>query len=318
VLVFDAARVQALASMPALIEALREAFRDPPCQQPPRHALTIPGGRGDRLFLTMPAFGHDGGVVVKLATVYTDNVARGFATIQGAIVVFSAHGAPIAVLDGAMVTRLRTAAASALASSYLSRPDSAKLTLLGTGALAPWMAAAHATVRQLTRIVVWGRRAERVAETIAATRALVAADVRVEAAPSLDAAIHDADIVSSATSSSTPLVRGDSVREGTFIDLVGSFSPEKRECDDDAIRVARVFVDTFEGALSEAGDLLDPMARGVIARDHVKGELTDLVRGTVKGREDDTQVTLFKSVGSAIEDFAAARSFIGNIRVRTD
>ena len=267
----------------------------------------MPGGEGNRQFLVMPAFAPDGSAAVKLVTYSPGNPGRGLPTVQAAIVAFSEDGTPVAVLDGTMVTRLRTAAASALASKYLSHADSSRLTLIGTGSLAPWMAAAHSVVRPIERIDVWGRRPERVAATVEAVRGLVASRVKVHAARSLEESVAAADITTCATSSPTPLIAGRWLKPGSFVDLVGSFSPATREADDDVVRRARIFVDTFEGALAEAGDLIDPIARGVIRREQVEGELADLVRGRAVGRCTAEEITLFKSVGTALEDLAAAQ-----------
>ena len=301
--VFDADQVRERAPLPGLIDCLERMFRDG-AAVPPRAILEMPGGNQ---FLVMPAFAQDGSAAVKLVTYLPGNTGRGLPTVQGTIVVFSPDGTPVAALDGTMVTRLRTAAASALASKHLSRADSSRLTLVGTGALAPWMAVAHAVVRPIERIDVWGRRPERVAATIEAVRELVASRVEVRAASSLEESVCAADVVTCATSSATPLVAGAWLKPGAFVDLVGSFSPSMRESDDEAVRRARIFVDSFEGALAEAGDLLDPMARGVIARERVEGELADLVRGRVTGRRTAEEITLFKSVGTALEDLAAAQ-----------
>lgn len=302
----NAEQVRARAPLPRLVACLEQAFRAP-AAVPRRLDLTQTGGAGDRHFLIMPAFDSDGTTAVKLVTYVPDNAGRGLPTIQAVIVVFSSEGAPLALLDGTMVTRLRTAAASALASKYLSRPESSRLTLVGTGALAPWMAAAHATVRPIDCIKVWGRRPDRVQATIATIREIVAPGVGVIEATSLEDSVRSADIVTCATSSATPLITGRWLRPGTFLDLVGSFTPTAREADDEALRSARIFVDTFEGALSEAGDLIVPLSRGVITRAQVEGELADLVCGRVPGRQRDDEITLFKSVGTALEDLAAAR-----------
>ena len=307
--VLGAAEIRALAPMPSLIEALREAFRNPPTS-PGRQVAPVPGGRGDRLLLYMPAFDAAGGGAVKLATVFPDNGERGLPTIQAALVVFSDTGTPVALLDGAMVTRLRTSAASALASTYLSRADSAHLLIIGTGALAPYMALAHCTVRPIRLVTVSGRREERARQTAAEIRSLVGAKVEVEVASCPDNIAPAADIISCATSSARPVLAGKWLRPGTFVDLVGSFSPARREADDEAVLRSRIFVDTFEGALSEAGDLLDPMARGLIGRDCIEGGLADLVSGRSTGRRGATEIILFKSVGSAIEDLAAAKLIV--------
>jgi alanine dehydrogenase len=315
-LVLDAAQIQRLASMPELIECLRQAFRSG-CVAPVRQVTKIPGGDGKRLLLSMPAFDPQGRGAVKLLTFVPENPARGLPTIQGMIAVFSEEGAAVAVMDGTAVTRLRTGAASALASHYLSRPDSSQLLLVGTGALAPYMAMAHCAARPITRVSVWGRRAERAAATAAAIRACVATGIEVVIADSIERAAATADIVCCATSSTTPLLCGKWLSPGVFVDLVGSFTPTAREADDEVVRRCRIFVDTFEGALAEAGDILEPLARGVISRASVAGELQDLVCGRVTGRLTADELTLFKSVGSAIEDLAAAQLIVAAAAARS-
>lgn len=301
-----AAEICSLTPMPRLIECLREAFRNPP-DAPARQVTPLPGGNGDRLLLYMPAFHRGGSGAIKVATVFPDNNDKGLPTIQAALVVFSETGTPVALLDGAMVTRLRTSAASALASTYLSRTDSEHLVVIGTGALAPYMALAHCTARRIRRISVAGRHEERARDTAVQIRSLVGGAVEVGVATSLDNAVAAADIISCATNSAHPVLAGKWLCPGVFIDLVGSFSPARREADDDAVMRSRLFVDTFEGALAEAGDLLQPLERGLIGRDRIEGELSDLVTGRASGRRGADEIILFKSVGSAIEDLAAAK-----------
>lgn len=307
--VLGTAEIRALAPMSRLIEGLREVFRDPP-DAPGRQLTPVPGGTGDRLLLYMPAFDKEGGGAVKLATVFPDNSAKGLPTIQAALVLFSETGAPVALLDGALVTRLRTGAASALASTYLSRPDSAHLVIVGTGALAPYMALGHCTARPIGRVTVAGRREERARETAAEIRSLVGGEVEVEVATSLEKVVPVADIVSCATSSAQPVLAGEWLRPGAFVDLVGGFSPTKREADDEVILRSRLFVDTFEGALAEAGDVIQPLERGLISRERIEGELSDLVSGRSTGRRGAEEVILFKSVGTAIEDLCAAKLIV--------
>lgn len=309
--IVDPLQIRELARMPALIEALAAEFRSE-CTVPPRTIATVPGG-ADRLLVSMPAFDEVGAVAVKLATVCPGNAAAGLPTVHAVIILFSRSGIPEAIVDGTMVTRLRTGAASALASRYLSRSDSTHLLVIGTGALAPYMALAHCAVRPIERISVWGRNRERAATAQAEIQQLVA-HVKVSLVEDLAAAVATADIVSCATSSAQPVLAGRWLRPGTFVDLVGSFSPTRREADDDVVRQARIFVDTFEGALSEAGDLLDPLERGVIRREQIAGELSDLVHARAPGRTGANEITVFKSVGSAIEDLAAARLILDAAR----
>jgi alanine dehydrogenase len=312
-LVVNAKAIRSLAPMPRLIDCLEAAFRSA-WTVPARSVVDVPGAGQGRLFLSMSAFDNRGAGAIKLVTLFPDHPAKGLPTIQSAIVVFSNTGTPIAVLDGATVTNLRTGAASALASRYLSRHDSAHLVLIGTGALTLYMALAHCAVRPITRISVWGRRPDRAGATAETIRSFVTTDIEIHVPHSIEDAVATADIVSCATSSTTPVLAGRWLKAGAFVDLVGSFSPTKREVDDEVVRRSRIFVDTFEGALSEAGDILEPLARGVIGRERIEGELADLVCGRVTGRQGADEILLFKSVGTAIEDLAAAQLVRGGCR----
>ncbi|MEJ0039598.1 MAG: ornithine cyclodeaminase family protein [Gammaproteobacteria bacterium] len=303
---FSAGEVFALAPMRSVIDCLHEAFRGASFA-PPRQAYPVSGVESGRVLLSMPAFHPDGTSVIKLVTVFPDNPARDLPAIQGVIVLFSATGTPVAMLDGAAVTRLRTAAASALASRYLSRQDSEHLVIVGTGPLAPRLAQAHCLTRRIRRISVWGRRVERAFATVEAIRELVGPGKFVHPTTALAQTVATADIVSCSTSSASPVLEGKWLRPGTFVDLVGSFSPHRREADDDVVRGSRIFVDTLEGALAEAGDLLLPLSRGVISRASIEAELAGLVRGDCAGRADPTERVVFKSVGSALMDLASAR-----------
>jgi ornithine cyclodeaminase len=285
----------------ALVDALREAFVAG-ATAPVRasHAVTA---EGDRLLL-MPAW--DGvGLGVKIVTVFPRNRERGLASVAAMYVLMDgATGHPLALIDGEALTLRRTGAASALASTYLSRPDSRVLLVVGTGHLAPTMALSHCAVRSIDRVDVWGRDYARAQATVEQLREQ---GLAARAVADLDAAFADADIVTCATTSAEPIVRGTSVRPGTHVDLVGAFTPAMRESDDELVRRASVFVDTYAGALKEAGDLVQPIAAGVIAREQVRAELADLCAGRHPGRARDDEVTLFKSVGTALEDLCAAR-----------
>jgi ornithine cyclodeaminase/alanine dehydrogenase-like protein (mu-crystallin family) len=311
--VLSAEQIMARLPMRRLIESLRLAFGRE-CFAPVRQVAKVPGGaQQERLFLCMPAFDSRGAGAVKLLTVFPDNVARGLANIQAVIVAFSEQGTPLAVLDGTVVTRMRTGAASALASSYLSREDSAHLVIIGSGSLAPYMALAHCAVRPIRRVSICARSPQRGAITAAAIRSMVHPAVEVGYAESTAAAVVGADIVCCATSSPTPVLRGEWLAAGAFVDLVGSFSATTREADDAVVQRSRIFVDTFAGAMAEAGDILDPLARGVIDRSRLEGELADLVCARAVGRKTRDEITLFKSVGTAIEDLAAAQMLVADL-----
>lgn len=298
----DAAAVRRLTPMPALIEALRAAFRGDGIA-PPRHAHEVSPSAS---LLLMPAWTPGGSIGVKITTVHRDDSPSVKATY---LLLEEATGRPRAILDGSMLTPRRTAAASALAASYLARPDARTLLMVGTGTLAPHLIEAHASVRPIDRVLVWGRDP---AKAAAIAMQAGAGGLRAEPVADLAAAIGQADIVSVATLATTPLVLGDQVAPGTHIDLVGAFRPEMCEADPATFARARVFVDTREGALDEAGDLLQAIAAGAFTADAIEADLRNLARGAHPGRGADAgAITLFKSVGASLEDLAAAELVFG-------
>jgi ornithine cyclodeaminase len=298
---FDAAETAAALPYPALIDAIEAAFAagwTAPTRH--HHAMARPG-EPDAVLLLMPAWERElGGVKIVNAT--PSAAARGLPTIAASYLLFdAATGAHLALMDGATLTARRTAAASALAARLLARPDSRRLLVVGAGRVAQELPAAYAAALGVEAVTVWSRRPE-------AARAL-AARLRAEgrearAAEDLEAAVKAADIVSCATLSRAPLIRGAWLRGGQHLDLIGAFTPAMREADDDAIRRARVYADT-EAALAEAGELAQPAAAGVLDPAAVRTFRDLCGRGPVARGADD--VTLFKSVGHAVEDLAAAR-----------
>lgn len=305
---FSSDDVHAVLDYAALVDALRAQFAAE-ATAPVRssHAVTP---AGDRLLL-MPAW--DGvSLGVKIVTVFPGNRAQGLPSVAALYVLMDGTtGHPIALIDGEALTLRRTGAASALASSYLSREDASHLVIVGTGALAPFMAAAHSAVRDIRRISVWGRNPAHIDRTVAA---LASQGLPARPATDLARALADADIVSCATTAREPLVRGSEIRDGTHVDLAGAFTTEMRESDDALVARATLFVDTFAGALKEGGDLVQPMLRGVITRESIRAELADLVTGAHPGRRTRDEVTLFKSVGSGVEDLCAARLVAHRLR----
>jgi ornithine cyclodeaminase/alanine dehydrogenase-like protein (mu-crystallin family) len=302
--ILSAADVEAALDWDSLVERLRRAFRRG-AEVPVRHHHEIanPGGPAGTLLL-MPAWQAGRHIGIKLVTIFPDNDSRGLPSVMGAYLLLDGKsGAPIALIDGPMLTVKRTAAASALASSYLSRPDCERLLMVGTGSLAPYLVMAHAAVRPIRNVLIWGRSPDKAARL---AKRLDRPDFRVAAADDLEAAVRGAHVVSCATLSPDPLVRGDWLQPGQHLDLVGAFRPDMRECDDTAIRRARVFVDTRAGALVEAGDIVQPIESGVLDPADVAGDLFELTRGERAGRRFYDQITLFKSVGTALEDLAAA------------
>lgn len=284
-----------------LIPALREMFRTG-CHVPPRHIHQVEAQDARGTVLIMPAW-NDRYLGIKTVNVYPGNAARGLPGLFSVYTLFdAATGQPLAQLDGDVITSRRTAAASALAATYLASRTTAHLLVVGTGRVASLLPQAYGAVFPLTRVEVWGRNpdaAGRLAAGLAAQG--LPAHAVVDA---LDNAIARAPIVSVATLATEPVVRGALLQPGSHLDLIGSFTPQMREADDDAFRHAAVYVDTEE-ALAKSGDLLGPLARGVFQREEV-GTLADLCRDARPGRTHAAQRTVFKSAGTALEDLTAA------------
>jgi ornithine cyclodeaminase len=295
---------RALGDPATLVEALAEAFRDE-AVVPVRHHHEIE--RAHATLLLMPAWtGAGEGEAfcgVKVVSVFPGNGARGLPSVLGTYLLMNGEtGQPLAAMDGTRLTLHRTAAASALAARHLARPDAARMAMVGAGALAPFLIRAHRSVRPIESVALWNRNPEK-AEALAAE--LRAQGLPVAAAPDLEAAVHDADLVSCATLAAEPIVRGAWLKAGAHLDLVGAFNPRMREADDEALRRASVHVDT-RAALTEGGDVMRGIAAGAIREEDVRGTLEDLCRGTIPGRGSPGEITLFKSVGTALEDLAAA------------
>lgn len=308
-LVISAQQVDETLTFPSLVEALRAAFSSGAIQ-PVRHHHTVERASGaDSTLLLMPAWTDfarvaDGYIGVKIVTVSPDNNTIGKPAVMGQYLLMDGRsGQPLALIDGQRLTQWRTACASALAATYLAREDSSRLLVIGAGAIGGFLARAHAAVRPIREIRVWNRTPENAGKTVQTLREL---GFDASVADSLDESTAWADIVSAATISTQPLVSGHNLSPGAHVDLVGGFTPAMREADDETIRRAQVYVDTRAGATAEAGDIVQPLASGVLAAEDIVGDLSELTRGTASGRSSEDAVTLFKSVGAAIEDLAAA------------
>jgi ornithine cyclodeaminase len=311
----DAAQISSVLTPRALVEALREGFRAP-VEVPVRHHHTIARRAGEMAtLLLMPAWhalgdAAQGGafIGIKIATVFPENAKRNAASVEASYMLLDGEtGRPLSVMDGRAITLWRTAAASALAASYLAAKDAQRMVMVGAGALSSYLIRAHASVRPITEVAIWNRdyaKAEAAARSFSGT--VEGRTLRVAAARDLQAAVATADIVSAATLANDPIIHGAWLKPGAHVDLVGGFTPKMREADDEAMRRAAIFVDTKAGALKEAGDLVQPLASGVINQADVRADLFELCRGQHRGRENSAQITLFKSVGTALEDLVAA------------
>jgi alanine dehydrogenase len=303
VLQLDASALAARLDRAALIDALDAAFRGSAVVPARRqYAIAEAGARGGTL-LVMPAWREGASLGIKLVTVFPDNAEKGLPAVAATYLLLDAStGVPRALLDGEELTLRRTGAASALASRYLSAPQASRLAMVGTGQLARHLIESHARVRPIREVRIWGRRIER-ARAVAAS--LHCPQLRVEAVDDLEAAVRWADIVSCATLSQQPLVRGAWLHGGQHLDLVGAFNPQMCEADDEALARAELYVDTRVGALAESGEIVGAIARGVIGQQAVRAELSELASDRFK-RSHPAAITLFKSVGTALEDLAAA------------
>lgn len=290
--------------MKALVEALRAMFASG-CEMPVRHHHTVNvPGEPEATLLLMPAWQTGAHMGVKIAGVFPGNATRGKAAVNAAYVLMSAStGEMLAMVDGGELTARRTAAASALAADYLARKDASHLLVVGTGRLSLNLVEAHASARPIRRVTVWGRSHEKAA---AVAERAAAAGFETDATDDLEAAVGEADIVSCATLSKDALVQGEWLMPGTHLDLVGAFRPDMRESDDEAMRRASVFVDTRAGATKEAGDIVLALQSGALTETAIRAELAELARGEHAGRESESEITLFKSVGAALEDLAGA------------
>ena len=305
--VISADKIDAALEPRMLADALKAAFQTD-IIVPVRHHHDIARPDSDATLLLMPAWTGPSAeapyVGTKIVTIYPANGSKSLPSVMGTYLLIKGDtGEPLASLDGARLTLWRTAAASALASRYLAKPEASRLVMVGAGALAPFLIRAHCSESPIKDVALWNHRPER-AEHVA--QELKAEGLPVRAVQDLESAIRDADIISSATLSNTALIRGAWLKEGVHLDCVGAFKPSMRETDDVVITRASLFCDTRAGALKEGGDYAQPLAAGLISSNDIKADLFDLSRSTHCGRANAKEITMFKSVGTAIEDLAAA------------
>lgn len=303
---FDADATRLPLDFDRLVPALRDAFAAG-AVVPPRHVHEVAAG-GDRgTVLIMPAWSEAGFLGIKTINIFPGNGVRGLPGLHASYVLYDAHtGVPLAQMDGNEITARRTAAASALGASFLARDDAAHLLVLGTGRVAQLLPAAHASVRAIREVHVWNHRPDGARALAAEWRAAGwNAHAVAEGEDGLALAVRAADIVCCATLATTPLVRGEWLAPGTHLDLIGSFTPAMKEADPACFAHARVFVDTDE-APRKAGELLDAIAAGALRVDDIQATLAQLCRGERAGRMTADERTVFKAVGSALEDLAAA------------
>jgi ornithine cyclodeaminase len=304
------ADLRRILTYPACIGVVRKAMIETSRRNvslPLRHGMPLPGGRG--LFGMMYGYlGQPESFGIKLVSLFPGNAQAGFSSHMGLVVLYEAkHGKPAAIMDGSVVTAIRTAAASAVATDALARRDAKTLAILGTGEQAESHLRAIPVVRGITKARVWGRNPEHVKDFIAANAQELRAPI--EPADSVAAAIADADIVCAVTSSPTPILFGRDVRSGTHVNLVGSSFPDRAEADTELVVKSRYLVDYRESALAQAGEFLKAKAEGTVNDGHIVAEIGQVLAGNVTGRVHAEEITVYKSLGIAAQDLAAA-SFV--------
>ena len=301
-IVIDAALTRASLPFDRLIPALREAFTEG-ADVPLRHRHFMPQPDGSTAtILIMPAW-QRAFIGIKIVTIFPENGKRLLPGLFSSYLLCDGEtGRHIALIDGNEITSRRTAGIGALGASFLAREDATKLLVVGSGRIASLAADAFRAVRPIEKVAVWNINEAGAARLVFDLRAK---GIDAYVAHDLERAVGEADIVSCATLAHTPIIKGAWLKPGVHLDLVGSFTPFMREADDEVFRRGRVWIDTYD-ALKESGELLDPIRDGVIKADDIAGSLAELCRGERKGRATDGEITVFKAVGNALSDIAAA------------
>lgn len=302
----NAETVHQALTFPKLVNALQIAFTES-IEVPPRLHFDMenPTASRETTLLMMPAWQAGEVAGIKLVTVAPENSQKNLPSIQGTYILLDVDtGSMKAMMDAPSLTAKRTAAASALASRYLSRENSQTLLVVGTGTLAPQLIAAHASVRPITQVYVWGRDINKAQQVCQQVEHL---NVTCTAVDDLKAYVNKADIISCATLSTEPLIFGEWLQEGQHLDMVGAYRPDMREMDDACLTRSKVFVDNLESAVRETGDIAIPLAEKVIEIADINADLFSLCRKSFEFKRNANDITVFKSVGHALEDLAAAK-----------
>ena len=305
--VIDKQQVEASLDFPSLIAALDKGFSGQ-FSMPKRQVFElIPGDAAHNAFAVLPAWNEEV-IGVKSFTYFPQNSNEGYESLYSKIMLFDRkHGVPLALVDGTTVTYWRTAAVSALASRYLSRENSQTLLFFGAGNLARFMIAAHLSVRPLTKVLVAARNQIK-AEALIAQLEAIYPHIMFSLCGDVQSAVEEADIISCATGAKEPLFDGRWLKAGVHIDLIGNHHKDCRECDTQTVVRASVYLDSIANVMNEAGELLLPIAEGAITEAHIKAQLADLCANKQYARRGEDEITLFKSVGTALSDLIAAHT----------
>lgn len=300
--------VHRLLDYPSLVEGLKAFHLQDIDDSDSIHMHQPLDSGSDSVFLLLPAWQREKAIGVKLITVFPDNEynGSGLPSVQGVYALFDGKdGRPLAVVDGTALTLRKTAADSATGADYLARRDAEVMLMVGAGAMAPHLMMAHKAVRPSIReVVIWNRNGAR-AEKLAGEMRLDG--VTISASTDLEGTARRADVISCATMAEEPIILGDWLKPGAHLDLVGSYQPQMRECDDAAMQRGRVYLDSRFFALEKTGEFCQPIAAGTFSPDDVCGDLFQLARGAVAGRGSDEEITVFKNAGGGHLDLGTAR-----------
>lgn len=308
--VFKAAELTAILSMNEAIAVVKDAFAQLTSKialAPLRTSISLknPG----EVALLMPAYLQKTGALgAKMVTVFPQNPTQGLSAVQALVFLFdSSTGSPLAILEGTELTRFRTGAATGYATQVLARADAQTLAIFGAGGQAWYQIMAVCSVRQIKRILIYDLLNEKVDTLIGnLQKTSWAKDIEVKKAPSPEMAVGRADIIVTATTSSRPVFPGKKLNPGTHINAIGSFRPDMQEVDEETISRSKIFVDSLSACLEEAGDIIIPLQKGIINKSTIQAELGELALGLKPGRENDREITYFKSVGNAVQDVSVA------------
>jgi ornithine cyclodeaminase len=303
--IFRAQEIEQALSMGEAIEVVKDAFvqlSGKQAQSPVRSSLNL--GEEGEVALVMPAFlSRSNALGAKLVTVFPQNPRRSLAAVQALVVLFDAtSGSPLAVLEGTQLTRFRTGAATGAATEVLSRPDSKKLALFGAGGQSFFQVKGVLAVRRIERIRIFDPLSDRVNFLLRLLKKELGRDIEFSQAVSPAQTLEGADIVITATTSSRPVFEGKHLEEGMHINAIGAYKPEMQEVDGETLRRSRIFVDSVDACLEEAGDLIIPLKSGGIQKTDILAELGEVLAGKKSGRRDCREITYFKSVGNAVQD----------------
>ncbi len=304
----SAEEVHRLLDYPSLVEGLKQSHLQDTDEAVDLHLKQPAPSGNENVFLALPAWQRDQAIGIKLVTVFPDNeyTGTGSPSVQGVYALFDGkNGEPRALMDGTALTLRKTAGDSATGASFLAREDAKAMVMVGAGAMAPHLIMAHTAIRpSIEHVQVWNRSPER-ARAVAADLELPG--IEIEATEDLETAVRGADVISCATMATEPLIKGEWLREGAHLDLVGGYQVHMRESDDACVRRSRIYLDSRMFCLGRVGDISQPMDAGVISENDIVGDLYDLSRGGCRGRESAREITFFKNAGGGHLDLGTAR-----------